>query len=72
MEGLSPTSPQQAAGIRIEPPHHSHALTAVDALELVEQGGNARKTLKDVSESMGESLIREGFPVFGNALKEVV
>ncbi|MFK5953568.1 MAG: pyridoxal phosphate-dependent aminotransferase family protein [Desulfobacterium sp.] len=45
----------------------AHALAAVDALELVEQGDSARKTLKDVSESMGESLIREGFEVFGNA-----
>ena len=45
----------------------AHALAAVDALELVEQADNARKTLKDVSASMGETLIREGFHVFGNA-----
>ncbi len=45
----------------------AHALAAVDALELVEQGDNARKTLKDVSASMGETLIREGFQVAGDA-----
>lgn len=46
---------------------HAHALAAVDALELVAQADNARDTLKDVSASMGETLIREGFQVFGNA-----
>lgn len=45
----------------------AHALAAVDALELVEQGDNVRKTLKDVSASMGETLIREGFQVVGDA-----
>lgn len=45
----------------------AHALAAVDALELVEQADSARKTLKDASASMGETLIREGFQVFGDA-----
>ncbi len=45
----------------------AHALAAVAALELVEQADNARKIVKDVSESMGETLVQEGFQVFGNA-----
>ncbi len=45
----------------------AHALAAVDALELVEQGDHARKTLGQVSVAMHEALTRQGFEVFGDA-----
>ncbi|MBI9087953.1 MAG: aminotransferase class I/II-fold pyridoxal phosphate-dependent enzyme [Desulfobacterium sp.] len=45
----------------------AHALAAVDALELVEQGEDARKTLNHVSIAMHDTLTRQGFQVFGDA-----
>ncbi len=45
----------------------AHALAAVDALELVEGGEDARKTLGQVSIAMHDTLTRQGFQVFGDA-----
>jgi 8-amino-7-oxononanoate synthase len=45
----------------------AHAATAMDLLELIEQGDDRRKKLRLASHFMKESLTREGFAINGDA-----